>query len=196
MSEKQQEPKPGWMSDRDADQEWTLAESDHDLAVAIAQYGKRFSPSATNNTPDVQDDENNLYHILTACAYAGCDDLSQWRVAASEYWADTLRENIKIKKSEKDVAARTIHLQAAIRSLLKIAGAPEAMSIDIEKLLSPLYPKGAEKRAKAQQAILDHPESGLRGAARISQSSPGQASADRKAGLIVMPAGGVWKTPG
>lgn len=195
MAEKTESSKPSWMPDRTAAQERELAQSDHDIAVAYAQYCKRF-PRAPAKTADPSEDDGALIYLaMTATGFAACDTLPEWSQFADDYRGLALPADTAIRKSNPIVAARAIYLRAAITRLLALARAPAAMVADVNSLLAPLCPSGAVKRAKIQKTILENPSLGVRGAASKIKSSPGQISNDRKAGTIATPAGGVWSDP-
>ena len=187
--------KPSWMPDRTAAENWALAQADHDLAVALAQFRARFPMVDAGNADPATDDKAHLYLALTATGYADCRDIAEWSRLANDYKLAALPADAAVKKSNATVAARAIYLRAAITRLLTLAGAPVAMIADAGALLTPLCPKGAEQRAKVQKAVLEDPDAGVRGAARKTKSSPGQISNDRKAGRIATPTEGVWSRP-
>jgi hypothetical protein len=183
------------MPDRERAADWELAQADHDIAIAIAQYCKRFPRVDTDGVDPSTDNDAHLYLVTTATAYAACDNLGEWSLVANDYKITALPENTAIKKSNAIVAARAIYLRAAITRLLLLTGAPPAMIADVGALLAPLCAKGAKQRAASQKAILDDPDGGVRGAAREAKTSPGQISKDRQDGTIVAPTDGVWTSP-
>lgn len=180
------------MPDRDAAEKWMLAQADHDIAIAFAQFCKRFPTVATTAADSGSDENALLYLVMISSGFPACKDFGEWSHYADDYKVAPLPKDVSIKKSSPVVAARAIYLRAAITRLLEIVEAPPFMIEDVKTLLAPLCPKGAVQRAKAQGAILENPNAGVRGAATTTKTSAGQISNDRQAGTLITPTQGVW----
>ena len=94
-------------------------------------------------------------------------NLNEWRREVDlSYPAESLRVTRNPKTNRRDKSktfningpARSAYLFEAIKQLLLVVDAPEAMRIDFETLIGTGNANVADRRADVQKALLDHPE--------------------------------------
>jgi hypothetical protein len=187
--------RPGWIS-KNADGKDSIDRALPEIAVQTALYGAKFPSRVGKDSKGKVIDPacdpcGHLYQLVTAQFFRDARTMTDWHCYADEYPKVGISADETIQQSNPNVAARAYYLREALSKLLELAKAPNGMAADLNALLGPLTPEGAEVRAKVQKAILDDPNASLNDIASRTKSAPGQISKDGKAGLLVWPADSV-----
>lgn len=113
--------------------------------------------------------------------------LEHWAFDAERYPQTPLVADKLTRFDNGDVPVRAYCLLKALDSLLKIANAPEAMIQDLNRFLSDFAPKGAEKYAAAQRALIENPDMTVAQIAKISGLNRSTLHVLLKDGVLVRP---------
>ena len=156
---------------------WNDYLADHvDMFVARAKFQGSFSK-----------EPERLAALTNAEEISGALSLDHWAFDAEHYPEPALVADELTRSDNGDVPVRAYCLLKALDSLLRIAGAPEAMIKDLNRFLSEFAPKGAEKYAAAQRALIEHPDKPIEEIARISGLNRSTLHVLLKDGVLVKP---------
>jgi len=119
--------------------------------------------------------------------YSEARDVSEWQHYAETYPVPPLQAEKLTKFENEDIPIRAYCLEKALRKLMEIAGAPEAMVADFALLMSAHTPNGAEGYARAQEALIDNPTTSITDISTLSKLDRSTIYAQLKKGGLIRP---------
>lgn len=133
------------------------------------------------------DDPARLATLISAEAVDDARDAEEWKFIVETYPEIPLVAEKPTKFENEDIPIRAYYLDKALRRLLELAGAPEAMVSDLKLLMSHYTPKGAQKYAAAQKALIENPGLGVTKISKVSGLDRSTIHALLKKGILVRP---------
>ncbi|KHK93556.1 winged helix-turn-helix domain-containing protein [Novosphingobium malaysiense] len=133
------------------------------------------------------DDADRIAVLLDSARYDEVVGLEDWQWEAEHYPSPALVAEKLTKYDNADIPIRAYYLSKALQRLLKFSGAPENMIADVTLLLRGYAPKGAEKYAQAQRALIENPGMSITKISEISNLDRSTIHTLIKKGVLVRP---------
>lgn len=132
-------------------------------------------------------DPDRLAALKLAEDYSQARDVSEWRHFVETYPVPPLQAEKLTKFENEDIPIRAYCLDKALRRLMEIAGAPEAMIADFAVFMAAHTPKGADGYARAQEVLIDNPKTSISDISKLSKLDRSTIHAQLKKGGLIRP---------
>ena len=172
-----------------------------------ARYAGMFPPSFDEKGRE--EGVQLLELLLNSRDVLGSHDLREWSEWAASYPAspgpinekrlsgETVEGFHKRRQAERlELSVRARALRLSLLTLLRLLGAPAAMSSDLARLLSkPKVPRGAKLRVRAQAYVLANPQATPSEVSKATEYKESEVSRDRKSGKLPGVGRGLGRPP-